>query len=93
MPPRSPLNRVVPLLERLDPIYQMHAGALFRFLLRLTDGNRGEAEDHLQETFLRAWRAVQRQPLDLKTIRPWLFTVARRSRSMPCGPSRSARQR
>jgi RNA polymerase sigma-70 factor, ECF subfamily len=59
-------------------LYQLHAGALFRFLLRLTGGNRGEAEDHLQETFLRAWRAVTRQPLDLETIRPWLFTVARR---------------
>jgi RNA polymerase sigma-70 factor (ECF subfamily) len=59
-------------------LYHNNSRALYRFILRLTLGNRAAAEDHLQETFLRAWRWVRQHPTDLTTIRPWLFTVARR---------------
>jgi RNA polymerase sigma-70 factor (ECF subfamily) len=59
-------------------LYRLHARPLYRFLVRLTHGNRSEAEDHLQETFLRTWRWLQHQSADIDTIRPLLFTVARR---------------
>ncbi|HEY2794021.1 MAG TPA: sigma-70 family RNA polymerase sigma factor [Micromonosporaceae bacterium] len=68
----------VPSLDDWQLMYRTNAGPLHRYLMRLTLGNREEAEDHLQETFLRAWRWVQQHPTDLTTIRPWLYTVARR---------------
>jgi RNA polymerase sigma-70 factor, ECF subfamily len=59
-------------------VYATYARPIFRYLRRLTHGNRGEAEDHLQETFLRAWTWLQNHPLDLEGMRPWLYAVARR---------------
>lgn len=59
-------------------IYQAHANALYRFLLRLTLGQTQLAEDHLQETLLRAWRHRDSLRADVQRVRPWLFTVARR---------------
>jgi RNA polymerase sigma factor (sigma-70 family) len=48
---------------------------VYRFALRMT-GNRQEAEDLTQETFLRAWR--RRGHLrDPDAARVWLFTIAR----------------
>jgi RNA polymerase sigma-70 factor (ECF subfamily) len=67
-----------PTADEWQLTYRNNARPLYRYLLRLTYGNREEAEDHLQETFLRAWRWVRQHPADLTTIRPWLFTVARR---------------
>lgn len=64
--------------ETLRSLYDEHAGAVLGFALHLTGGDRGRAEDILQETLLRAWR--QRDSLDEQrgSLRPWLFTVARR---------------
>ena len=59
-------------------MHRANARPLYLFLLRLTLGNTHDAEDYLQETFARAWRWLQQRPSDLPTIRPWLFTVARR---------------
>ncbi len=42
------------------------------------------AEDHLQETFLRAGSWLQEHSADLATRRPWLLTVARRIVLDPC---------
>jgi RNA polymerase sigma-70 factor (ECF subfamily) len=67
-----------PTADEWQQMYRTNARPLYRYILRLTFGNREEAEDHLQETFLRAWRWVQQHPSDLTTLRPWLFTVARR---------------
>jgi RNA polymerase sigma-70 factor, ECF subfamily len=50
--------------------------AVYRFSLRLTGGNRAEADDVVQETFLRAyrhWHTYQRGT----SPRAWLFTIAR----------------
>ena len=46
--------------------------------LRLTGGDRGRAEDVVQETMLRAWRHPEALDPARGEIRPWLFTVARR---------------
>ncbi|MFD9355122.1 sigma-70 family RNA polymerase sigma factor [Streptomyces sp. NPDC060031] len=64
--------------DTLAELYRLHAPYLLRALLRMANGDRGKAEDILQETFLRAWqnpRALVRGP---EHGRPWLFTVARR---------------
>jgi RNA polymerase sigma-70 factor (ECF subfamily) len=50
--------------------------AVYRFALRLTAGNRVEADDVVQETFLRAyrhWHTFRRGT----SARAWLFTIAR----------------
>jgi RNA polymerase sigma-70 factor (ECF subfamily) len=60
----------------LRELYDAHAGALLAYAIRLTGGDRGRAEDVVQETLLRAWR--HRDALDESRgpLRPWLFTVA-----------------
>lgn len=60
----------------LRELYDAHAGALLAYAIRLTNGDRGRAEDVVQETLVRAWR--HRDALDEQRgpIRPWLFTVA-----------------
>jgi len=50
--------------------------AVYRFALRLTAGDRAEADDIVQDTFLRAyrhWDTYQRGT----SARAWLFTIAR----------------
>jgi RNA polymerase sigma-70 factor (ECF subfamily) len=42
--------------ERMQHPYDAHARPLYRFLLRLTFGDRLAAEDLMQETLLRAWK-------------------------------------
>lgn len=74
----------------MQRVYQVHAGALYRFLLRLTLGDRAAAEDLLQETLLRAWRNVEDLPGSVDDLRPWLFTVAR-NLAIDAGRSRQVR--
>ncbi|MFG2044845.1 sigma-70 family RNA polymerase sigma factor [Dactylosporangium sp. NPDC048998] len=63
--------------ERMAAIHRDHSESLYRFLLRLTLGQRQAAEDLLQETLLRAWQHRDDLPPG-DAVRPWLFTVARR---------------
>jgi RNA polymerase sigma-70 factor (ECF subfamily) len=63
---------------RMRELYDLHAGPLYRYLMSLTFGQRQAAEDLMQETLLRAWRNLDSLNTDVKTLRPWLFTVARR---------------
>jgi RNA polymerase sigma-70 factor (ECF subfamily) len=64
--------------SRLRELHEAHADPLFRFLLRLTWGERHLAEDLLQETMLQAWRKLDDLPTEGEGRRRWLFTVARR---------------
>lgn len=57
-------------------LHSAHARALWGFVLRLTGGDRTRAEDVVQETLLRAWRA-RSLPSGPTATRAWLFTVAR----------------
>jgi len=63
---------------QLRRLWDEHAGPLLGFVLRLTDGDRGRAEDIVQETLLQAWRHPEALDPDRGPIRPWLLTVARR---------------
>ncbi len=72
---RSPQSGDEAQLRRL---WDEHAGALLGFVLRLTDGDRGRAEDIVQETLLQAWRHPEALEPDRGPVRPWLLTVARR---------------
>ena len=63
--------------ERLKSLYTDHAGPLLGYVLKLTDGDRGQAEDVVQETFLRAWQHADAFAPDRGSPRAWLCTVAR----------------
>lgn len=52
-----------------------HLDAVYRFALRLT-GSPSDAEDLVQETFLRAWRSWDRYTPGTRA-KSWLFTIAR----------------
>ena len=62
--------------EQVRTAYSLHGGELFRFVLRGI-GDRGTAEDIVQETFLRAWKARERFDPQIASLRVWLFSIAR----------------
>lgn len=64
---------------RLTRLHELYSKQLLNYLVKLTLGDRRQAEDILQETFVRAWRHLStHEDTDLDTFRPWLYTVARR---------------
>jgi len=62
----------------MDILYRDHSPRLLNYLVRLTLGDRRQAEDLLQETFVRAWQHLRKHPQTLESLKPWLYTVARR---------------
>jgi RNA polymerase sigma-70 factor (ECF subfamily) len=56
--------------------YFAHAGELYGFARRSL-GDAGLAEEAVQETFLRAWRAGERFDPELGSLRTWLFAILR----------------
>lgn len=64
--------------QLLRALFDDHAAALLAFAMRLTGGDRGRAEDVVQETLLRAWRHPEALDPGRGELRPWLFTVAHR---------------
>jgi RNA polymerase sigma-70 factor (ECF subfamily) len=63
--------------EGLRRAFLAHGGELYGYARRSL-GDTGAAEDVVQETFVRAWRARDRFDTNLGTLRTWLFTIARR---------------
>jgi RNA polymerase sigma-70 factor (ECF subfamily) len=61
--------------ELIRALYAEHAPSLLAFVQRLVGGDRGVAEDVVQETLLRAWRHAEE--FTDGNVRPWLFTTAR----------------
>jgi RNA polymerase sigma-70 factor (ECF subfamily) len=61
--------------DQMLQLYHHHGAPLRRYAFRLTN-NRANAEDVVQETFLRAWRHLLSSEGD-PPLRAWLFTVAR----------------
>lgn len=60
----------------LRAAYQDHAGELFRFAHRSL-GDAGLAEEAVQETFMRAWRAADSYEPGTASLRTWLFSICR----------------
>jgi RNA polymerase sigma-70 factor (ECF subfamily) len=63
--------------ELLKVMFAEHGDALYAHALRLVSGDRGRAEDLVQETLLRAWRHPESLDPDRGSVRAWLFTTAR----------------
>ncbi|WP_329791551.1 sigma-70 family RNA polymerase sigma factor [Lentzea sp. DG1S-22] len=60
----------------IDHIVRDHGAALLAYTTRLTRGDRHRAEDVVQETWIRAWRNVERLTEDCGSVRSWLMRVA-----------------
>lgn len=58
----------------LERLYLLTANPLYSYLCRIA-GNRADADDLLQTTFMNAWRSKHRFRGD--GARAWLFTIAR----------------
>jgi RNA polymerase sigma-70 factor, ECF subfamily len=56
--------------------YSQYSGELFGFALRSL-GDNGLAEEAVQETFVRAWRAGERFDPEIASLRTWLFAIQR----------------
>ena len=56
--------------------YEAYGAELYRFVLRFLR-DPGAAQDVVQETFLRAWRAGDRYDPSRASVRVWLFAIAR----------------
>jgi len=69
--------------------YAAHAGELYGFAVRSL-GDAGLAEEAVQETFLRAWRAGDRFDPQIGSMRTWLFAILRNV-VIDLGRSRAAR--
>jgi RNA polymerase sigma-70 factor (ECF subfamily) len=57
-------------------VYAAHGPELYRFAFRSL-GDRGLAEEAVQETFVRAWQAADRFDDALGSLRTWLFAIVR----------------
>ena len=62
--------------EGMRTAVNAYSGEMFGFALRAL-GDRGRAEDAVQETFVRAWRATRRFDPELGSQRTWLFAILR----------------
>lgn len=62
--------------DALRSAYAAHGAELFRLALRSL-GDRGLAEEVVQDTFVRAWRARDRFDAGRGSQRTWLFSIAR----------------
>lgn len=67
---------LLPPEEGVRAAYAAHGAELYRLALRGL-GDAGAAQDVVQETFLRAWRAWDRHDADRASLRTWLFAIAR----------------
>ena len=71
--------------------YAAHAGELYGFALRSLE-DPGMAEEAVQDTFLRAWRAGDRFDPQIGSLRTWLFAILRNV-VIDLGRARAARPR
>jgi RNA polymerase sigma-70 factor (ECF subfamily) len=71
--------------------YAAHSGELYGFAVRSL-GDAGLAEEAVQETFLRAWRAGERFDPEIGSLRTWLFAILRNV-VIDLGRARSVRPR
>jgi RNA polymerase sigma-70 factor (ECF subfamily) len=77
----------------LRALHDEHGGALWAYVVGLTNGDRAQAQDVVQETILRAWRNPQVLAQASGSARGWLFTVAKRIVIDDWRTARSRRER
>ena len=77
------MKRLAPVFSKVNPrqrqfeaLTRAHAGDLYRFAYWLC-GDDARAQDLVQETLLRAWRALD-SLRDGAAAKPWLLTILRR---------------
>jgi RNA polymerase sigma-70 factor (ECF subfamily) len=79
--------------QLLRALHDEHAGALWSYVVGLTNGDRAQAQDVVQETLLRAWRNPHVLVQASGSARGWLFTVAKRIVIDEWRTARSRRER
>ena len=62
--------------EALRELYRTYSGELFGFAYNAL-GERGVAEELVQEVFTRAWRHAERYDPERASVRTWLYQIAR----------------
>jgi RNA polymerase sigma-70 factor (ECF subfamily) len=77
----------------LRELHDEHGHALWAYVVGLTNGDRAQAQDVVQETMLRAWRNPQVLAQATGSARGWLFTVAKRIVIDEWRTARSRRER
>ncbi|HYQ66226.1 sigma-70 family RNA polymerase sigma factor [Actinophytocola sp.] len=60
----------------IEDVVRTHGAALLNYATRLVNGDRHTAEDVVQETWIRAWRNLDRLTEDHGSVRGWLMRVA-----------------
>ncbi len=76
-PANGPVVRPVPSAESFDRIVDEYQRRLYGFALRMT-GNREDAEEIVQDAFVRAYRALGKMSIEQRTdlrLQPWLYTI------------------
>ncbi|MBW3621096.1 MAG: sigma-70 family RNA polymerase sigma factor [Actinobacteria bacterium] len=63
-------------VQDVRALHAAHAGYLHAFALRAT-GDPGVADEIVQDTLVRAWRAADRYDPERGDVRTWLFAIAR----------------
>jgi RNA polymerase sigma-70 factor, ECF subfamily len=61
---------------QIDDVMRAHGAALHTYATKLTGGDRYAAEDVVQETWVRAWRNLDRLTENHGSVRGWLMRVA-----------------
>ncbi|MDE2571061.1 MAG: sigma-70 family RNA polymerase sigma factor, partial [bacterium] len=67
----------IPSAEQFERIVGDYERRLFGFALRMT-GNREDAEEIVQDAFVRAYRALAKMPSESRAelkLQPWLYTI------------------
>jgi RNA polymerase sigma-70 factor, ECF subfamily len=70
-------GKAIPTLETFDRIVDDFQRRLYGFALRMT-GNREDAEEIVQDAFVRAYRALAKMSLEQRRelrLQPWLYTI------------------
>lgn len=62
--------------QLMTTLHENHYGVLLSFSMRYVRTH-DQAEDIVQETFLRAWRTLEKIEADQTRVRSYLFTIAR----------------
>jgi RNA polymerase sigma-70 factor (ECF subfamily) len=61
--------------DAMRALFRLYGGELYGFTLHVL-GDRGAAEEIVQEVFLRAWRHAARYDPEREAVRAWLYQIA-----------------